>query len=168
METPSSTSIATPPPGTGLIGSRGPFHRRQLPDSVTPEAVAFGVGVVIGAIGKKAAQGKFTWFAVIFAVVEQLVVRFSLSVVPEAIKLTKEEYAKLAKEIIEKVKEAGVTLDALDADKILKEVQQHPKEIKEAFDMMKSAFEKHVKTKAATSASGGGPDIRSVNSDRAC
>jgi hypothetical protein len=122
--------------------------KSQLPDAVTPEAVAFGIGVIIGAIGKKAAAGKLSLLAIIFAVMEQLVVRFSLSTVPEAIKLTKEKYAGLADEIIEKMKAAGVTLNKLDADKILEEVQKHPKVVKEAFDMLKGAFEQHVKAKA--------------------
>jgi hypothetical protein len=79
---------------------------------------------------------------------EQLVVRFSLSVVPAAVKLTKDEYVGLAKEIISKLAEAGVTLDQLDAAKIFEEVQQHPKEIKQAFDMLEGAFEMSIKGKS--------------------
>jgi hypothetical protein len=120
----------------------------KLPDAVTPEIVAFGVGVIVGSVGKKVAAGRFSLLVVLFAVVEQLAVRFTLSVMPGALTLTKEQYAKLAEEIVRKVREAGVTLEESDAKRIIDEVQQHPKEVKQAFEMLKSAFQGHIQTQA--------------------
>src|SRR5262249_52971816 len=82
----------------------------HIPNAVTPEVVAFGVGVVIGSVGKKVGQGKFSLFVVIFAIVEQLVVRFALSLVPGAIKITEEEYRKMAEQIINQLRTAGVLI----------------------------------------------------------
>jgi hypothetical protein len=114
----------------------------QLPDAVTAETVAFGVGVVLGSVGKAAAKGKFTTLGVLVVVLEQIVVRFSLNVLPEALKLTAAEYAQLAQEIIGKLKEVGVEITDGDVRKIVEEVYKHPREIKEAFDKLQAAFGK--------------------------
>jgi hypothetical protein len=115
----------------------------HIPDSVTPEIVSFGLGVVIGSVGKKIAQGKFSYFALIFAILEQLTVRFTLSFVPGAIKITEDEYRKLADQIIARLRTAGVIIQDADVRKIIEEVRQHPAEIKQAFDMMRDAFEQN-------------------------
>ena len=119
----------------------------HIPEAITPEIVAFGVGVVIGSIGKKAAQGRFSLFVVIFAIIEQLAVRFTISLVPGAIKITEEEYHKLAEQIVSQLRTAGVSIQDADVRKILEEVRQHPAEVKQAFDLMREAFKE---TKPAT------------------
>jgi hypothetical protein len=117
----------------------------KLPEAVTPETVAFGIGVVIGSVGKKAAAGKFSLLAIIFVVLEQLVIRFSLNVAPEAVKLSAEDYKKMADEIVTRMREAGINLMDSDAKTILEEVRRHPKEVKEAFEILRSAFETHLR-----------------------
>jgi hypothetical protein len=119
--------------------------KSKIPHAVTPDAVAFGVGVVCGSVGKKMAEGRFSLLAVIFAVVEQLAVRFSLSVLPEAFRLTGDEYRRLANEIIAKLRAAGVFLQEGDIRKIIDEVQHHPTEIKRAYEMLKEAFGQSTK-----------------------
>ncbi len=121
--------------------------RGHIPDAVTPEVVSFGVGVVVGSVGKKLAQGKFSLFVVIFAIVEQLVVRFAVSLVPGAIKITEQEYRKLAEQIISQLKTAGVMIHDGEARKIIEEVRHNPAKVKQAFDLMRDDFER---TKAAT------------------
>jgi hypothetical protein len=116
--------------------------KHNLPDSITPQVVFFGVGVIIGSIGKKLAQGKFSWFSVIFVVVEQLCIRFILGVAPEAIKITESEYQKMADEILTQLRKAGVAIQDGDIRKIVSEVQQHPDELKKAFELMRDAFAK--------------------------
>lgn len=113
----------------------------HLPEAVTPEIVAFGVGVVIGTLGKKVAQGRFSLLAVIFIVVEQLAIRFSLGVIPGAIKITEDEYRKMADEILTQLKAAGVTIHDADIRKIVEEVRRHPAEIRKAFEEMKQEFQ---------------------------
>jgi hypothetical protein len=114
----------------------------NIPDGVTPEIVFFGVGVVIGSVGKKLTQGKFSWFALIFVIVEQLVIRLTIGVVPQAMKITEGEYRKMADEIVRQLQTAGVAIQDGDVRKIMEEVQQHPDEVKQAFDLMKDAFGK--------------------------
>ncbi|MFM0277693.1 hypothetical protein P0D75_06685 [Paraburkholderia sediminicola] len=114
----------------------------NVPDAITSEAVAFGVGVVIGGVGKKVAAGRFSLWALIFLVVEQLCVRFALSVSPEAFKLTEAEYRRTAAQIIEKLKGAGVNISDQDIKKIVDEVRGHPNEIRKAYDLMKASFSK--------------------------
>jgi hypothetical protein len=116
--------------------------KSKIPDAITAETVAFGVGVVVGAVGKKLARGKFSLLALAFVIVEQLVIRFSLNVAPTALKLTAQEYRKLADEIIGKMRDAGVTIKEPDVKKIVDEVQQHPDEIKQAFKMLQEVFGK--------------------------
>jgi hypothetical protein len=120
--------------------------KSKLPQSVTLDTVAFGVGVVLGSVGKKVAAGKFSLLAVIFAVVEQLAVRFSISVLPDAFKLTGNEYRSLANDIVEKLRQAGVVLHEGDANKIIEEVQRHPQEIKRAYEILSEAFKSLKKT----------------------
>jgi hypothetical protein len=112
----------------------------HVPDAVTPELVGFGVGVVIGSVGKKLAAGRFSYFAVILAIVEQLAVRFTISIVPGAVKITETEYRKLADQIISQLRTAGVMMQDVDARRIIEEVRQHPAEVKQAFDLMRDAF----------------------------
>jgi hypothetical protein len=116
----------------------------NVPDSVTPQVVFFGIGVIVGSIGKKVATGKFTWSAVIFVVVEQLAIRLITGVVPKAIQITETEYRKMADEIIKQLQTTGVALQDGDLRKIVEEVQQHPDEVRQAFDLMKDAFEKQT------------------------
>lgn len=113
----------------------------NIPDAVTPEIVFFGVGVIIGSVGKAMTKGKFTIAGLIFVVVEQLVVRLTIGVVPQAIKITEDQYRKMAEQIINQLKAAGVTLQDGDLRKIVEEVRQHPDTVKQAFDLMKDAFQ---------------------------
>jgi hypothetical protein len=115
--------------------------KAQIPDAITAETVAFGVGVVLGTVGKKLANGKFSILALVFVILEQIVIRFLLNVAPETFKLTSKEYQKIAEEIIAKAREAGVALQEGDVKKIIEEARQHPQEIKQAYEMMKNAFE---------------------------
>jgi hypothetical protein len=115
--------------------------KAQIPDAITAETVAFAVGVVLGSVGKKLANGRFSVLALVWVILEQLFFRFFLNVAPEALKLTSEEYHKMAQEIIAKAREAGVTLNEGDVQKIIEEARQHPQEIKQAYEMLKKAFE---------------------------
>jgi hypothetical protein len=117
--------------------------KSKIPDAVTPEIIAFGVGVVIGTVGKKLSTGKFSVLALVFVVCQQLVVRLGLSVLPGAFELTADEYKKLAAEIMEKMRQAGVDIRDIDARQIIQEAQQHPREIKQAFELLKEAFQNH-------------------------
>jgi len=118
----------------------------NIPDAVTPQVVFFGIGVIIGNVGKKVATGKFTWAGLIFVVVEQLLIRLTTGVVPKAIKITETEYRKMAEDIIKQLRTAGVSIQDGDIRKIVKEVQDHPDEVKKAFDLMKDAFEQQTVT----------------------
>lgn len=122
--------------------------KSNLPHAVTPDIVGFGVGVVIGSVGKKAAAGRFSLLSIAFVVLEQLVIRFSLGVAPGAIKLTEQEYSKMATQIITQMRTAGVILHDADVRKILDEVQRHPREVREALDLLRSAFQSHAKVQA--------------------
>jgi methionine synthase I (cobalamin-dependent) len=51
----------------------------------------------------------------------------------------------MADEIVAKTREAGITLMDSDANTILEEVWQHPKEVKQAFEILRSAFQAHVR-----------------------
>jgi hypothetical protein len=114
--------------------------KAKVPETVTPQVVAFAVGVVIGAVGKAAAQGKFSILRVVFSVLQQIVIRFGFDVAPNAFKLTMAEYGKLADEIISKLKEVGVAIAQGDVRKIVDEVKQHPAEIKSAFQRLEEVF----------------------------
>jgi hypothetical protein len=122
--------------------------KAQIPDAIAAETVAFGVGVVVGTVGKTLAKGKFSVLALVFVILEQIVIRFLLNVGPEAFKLTANEYQKMAEEIIKKAREAGITLQQGDVKKIIEEARQHPQEIKQAYDMLKHAFEEMKATSA--------------------
>jgi hypothetical protein len=117
----------------------------KLPEAVTADTVAFGVGVIVGTAGKKLAHGKFSLLAVIFVVLEQIVIRFSLDVLPCAVMITGEEYEKLAEVIINKMRDAGVTISKVDIQKIVQEVNKHPAEIKEVFKMLQEVFSNQPK-----------------------
>jgi hypothetical protein len=114
----------------------------KLPEAVTPDAVAFGLGVIVGAMGKKVflKGGKLTILSVLFVVLEQIVMRFSLSVAPVAAKLALADFRKFADDIVRTLKEVGVAIRDEDIRKIVEEVQKHPREIKRAFDKLKAAF----------------------------
>jgi len=122
--------------------------KAKIPEAITPETVAFGVGVVLGTVGKKMAKGKFSILALVVIILEQIVIRFLLNVGPEAFKLTANEYKQMADEIIKKAREAGVLLQEGDVKKIIEEARQHPQEIKKAYDMLKGAFEEFSATPA--------------------
>ncbi len=113
----------------------------QLPDSVTAETVAFGVGVVIGSVGKAATKGKFSVLGVLYVVLQQIVIRFGLNVAPHAVKLSVVEYGKLAQEVMRTLKEVGVVLTEGDAKKILDEAAKHPREIIATFEKLRGAFQ---------------------------
>jgi len=113
----------------------------NIPDAVTPQIVFFGVGVIVGSVGKKITKGKFTVLALVLVVLEQLAVRLLLGVVPKAIKITEAEYRKMADEIIAQLRTAGVAIHDNDLQAIVKEIQSHPIEVKKALDMMQDAFE---------------------------
>jgi hypothetical protein len=114
--------------------------KSKFPDAVTPETVAFGVGVILGSVGKKLAAGKFSIFLLVFVVLEQIVIRSSPNVLPGAFKLTAEEYNKLAEEIIRKMREAGVFMTNVDVKNIVEEVKRHPEQVKKAFKMLQEVF----------------------------
>ena len=120
--------------------------KAKIPDAITAQTVAFGVGVVLGSVGSKFVKGKFSVLALCFVILEQLVIRFVLNVAPEALKLTAEEYQKMAQEIIAKARNAGVTIGEADARRIIEEARTHPREIKQAYDMLHDAFEELKKT----------------------
>ncbi len=113
----------------------------QLAESITLNTVAFGVGVILGSVGKKLASGKFSLLGLVAVLLEQLAVRFLLNVAPDALKFTAKEYERLAGEIIEKARAAGVSISAGDARKIIEEARQHPQEIKQAYDILQTAFD---------------------------
>jgi hypothetical protein len=113
----------------------------QLVDSITPNTVAFGVGVILGSVGKKLAAGKFSLLGLLVVILEQLAVRFLLNVAPEALKLTAKEYERLAEQIVQKARTAGVSVSEGDAQKIIEEARRHPQEIKQAYDILQSAFD---------------------------
>jgi hypothetical protein len=114
----------------------------KIPDAITAETVAFAAGVILGEVGEKLAAGKFSILWLVWAVVWQIGKRFVLDVSYPAYKLTEDEYRKLAQEIISKLREGGVTIDQATVKKIVEEVKHHPKEIKEAFDMLRGVFGK--------------------------
>jgi hypothetical protein len=116
--------------------------KAKMPETVTPQVVAYAVGVVIGAAGKAAAQGKFSILRVVLSVLGQIVTRFGFDVAPGAFKLTMAEYGKLADEIIGKLKEVGVAIAKEDVQKIVDEVKQRPAEIKSAFQKLQEVFGK--------------------------
>jgi hypothetical protein len=82
--------------------------KATIPDAVAREVVFFGAGVIRGSVGKKLTQGKFSWLALVFVVVEQLLIRLTIGVVPPAIKIIEAEYGKMADEIINQPRTAGV------------------------------------------------------------
>jgi bifunctional DNase/RNase len=47
----------------------------------------------------------------------------------------------MAQEIIAKARSAGITISEADARKIIEEARTHPREIKQAYDMLHDAFE---------------------------
>lgn len=112
----------------------------QLPEAVTGETVAFAVGVIVGSAGKAAAKGKLTMLGVLFVVLEQIAIRFGLNVFPEALKLTAAQYAELATTLIQKLREVGVMISDGDVRKIVEEMNQHPREVKEAFEKLQTVF----------------------------
>jgi hypothetical protein len=114
---------------------------KNIPDSVTPEIVFFGIGVVIGHVGKDVAEGKFSWLDLIKVVLKQLAIRLLIGVVPQAIKITEAEYQKMAAEIIKQLQIAGVSIQDRDIRQIVEEVQKHPETIRKAFDLMQQGFE---------------------------
>lgn len=116
--------------------------KSQVPNAVTGETVAFGVGVIFGSAGKAAAKGKFSLLGVLVVILQQIVIRFSLNVAPQALKLTADEYAKLAAEIIGNLNQAGVVITDADVRKIVEEVEKNPRQIKEAFDKLNAVFDK--------------------------
>jgi hypothetical protein len=122
--------------------------KAQIPEAITAQTVAFGVGVIFGTIGKKLVQGKFSILSLVFVILEQLVIRFALNVGPGALQIVSNEYQSMAAEIIQKARDAGVTLPEGDVKKIIEEARQHPQEIKQAYEMMKSSFEQMKKTPA--------------------
>ena len=109
----------------------------EFVNAVTSDVIAFGIGVIVGTAGKKMAAGRLSLLGVIFVVLEQLVIR-SLSVVPQALGLAKDCHAA---EIVAKLREAGVSLTEADVQRIMLEIQHHPNEVKEALNMLRSAFE---------------------------
>lgn len=111
-------------------------------DGVSLEIVTFGIGVIVGTLGKKAAAGKFSMFAVLFIVLEQLVIRVSTGVIPNAIKITEENYRKMADQILLRLSTTGVHLTERDVRRIYEEVQRHPAEVRKIFQEMKEAFDK--------------------------
>ncbi len=125
----------------------------KIPDAVTPEIVAFAVGVIVGHVGHDIAKGHFSILGIVIVVCQQTLTRLLLSVLPGAIKLTAEQYGKLAEETISKLREAGIVLADGDVKKIMEEIRQHPKEVKAAFDLMRPAFESMMQQEAHPSTS---------------
>lgn len=122
--------------------------KSNLPDAITPQVVFFGIGVIIGAAGKAAAKGKFSWVGVLVVVLEQLLIRFTTGVAPQAIKITANEYQKMAKEIISQLQTAGVTLQDADLKKITEEVRNNPQLVKDAFKMLQDSMRDASDTKS--------------------
>jgi hypothetical protein len=111
----------------------------KIPEGV-PEAVAFAVGVILGHAGKALWKGKFNEFSVLMEVLKQLVLRFVTSVAPVAAKLALADLQKFEADFIQTMKDEGVSISSADVKQIGEEVQKHPREMKEAFDKLKTAF----------------------------
>jgi hypothetical protein len=116
-------------------------YKREFPEAVSHEVVAFGVGVIIGTLGKKIAIGRFTLLGVLFVVFEQFVIR-SLSVAPEVLKLSKEKYTE---EIVANLRQSKINLHESEVKQIIEEIQRHPQEVRQALEAMKAAFKSESK-----------------------
>lgn len=115
--------------------------KTQIPDAITPEVVAFLVGVILGGLGKKASRGALTALNVIALVMQSLVTRFVVSVVPGAVVLTKKQYEELARDIVEQLRAEGIDLSQADAERILEEVRRKPEVVRAAFEVLRTAFD---------------------------
>jgi len=112
----------------------------KVPDAVTPDVIAFGVGVILGAAGKDLWKGKLSVLSVLLSVLLQIVMRFSLSVAPVAAKLALADYQNFEADLIRTLKDEGISISSADVKHIWEEVQKHPREMKEALDKLKAAF----------------------------
>lgn len=118
-------------------------YRREFPEAITHEVVAFGIGVIIGTLGKKIASGKFTLLGVLFVVFEQLAIR-SLSITPDVLKLSRDRYAT---ELVAKLRQSGITIDEKEILQILDEIKRHPEEVRQALEVMRQAFQAEAATR---------------------
>jgi len=114
--------------------------KHEIPEAITPEVVAFMVGVIMGHLGKHATKGPLSALLVIWTVVEALAMRFLVSVVPGAVQLTAREYEQMAREIADKIKNSGITLVPEDVRRMIDEVRQHPEEVRSAYRTLEKVF----------------------------
>lgn len=115
--------------------------KSKLTEAATPEVIAFLVGVILGHLGKAASKGPVAPLAIVLMVIEAMVKRFFLSVVPGAVSLTAKQYDELAHELIGKLQQSGITMTREDMLRIFEEVQKHPDQIKAAYKALQEAVE---------------------------
>jgi len=118
----------------------------KLGNATTPEILSFMVGVILGHIAHHLDEATETGSAVapvaiLWIILEAMVKRFFLSVVPTAIAMTSKEYGDIAKDMVATLKEHRVAISQDDMVKIVQEVQRHPAEIKAAVAKLRGALD---------------------------
>lgn len=110
----------------------------NAPGAITADGLAKMVGAIVGKLGKKAAEGKFSALTILATLLGN-VAKNCLTAVPKAISITAGEYKQSADKLIETLRSSGVTVTAADAQKIFEEIRQHPKEILDLFGKIEAA-----------------------------
>jgi hypothetical protein len=118
----------------------------QLGTATTPEIISFMVGVILGhsghALTEAAEAGSVVAPIVILGIIlDAMLKRLVLSVIPNAISITSKQYSDIAKDLLARLKESGISLSNDDMVKILHEVQENPEKVKSALARLRETLD---------------------------
>lgn len=110
----------------------------NTPGAITADGAAKMVGAIVGKLGKKAAEGKFSVLTILMTLLGNVATK-CLTSVPKAISVTAGEYKQSADKLVDTLRASGVTISLDDAQKIFEEIRQHPKEIRDLLGKIEAA-----------------------------
>jgi hypothetical protein len=112
-----------------VVAKVGSDFENKLGESIKAESVFFAIGVIIGSVGKNLIKEIFSKLALLLIVLEQIVVRFLLDIVPADINKNFGEYQKHISLTLLKLKESGIIVTEYEVSLIYQEIKTHRKEV---------------------------------------
>jgi hypothetical protein len=105
----------------------------RTPGSMSSHQIAKMVGVIIGKIGERGANAHLTAMSAVLTILLEFA-KNCLTAIPAAAQRALSDHTAQAEQIVQTLREQGVSITREEAEQIFREVAAHPREIKEALE----------------------------------
>lgn len=125
--------------GTVPVASNLPaaYYRKK----VDADNLAKLLGTIIGSIGKRALKKRISVGAIFWVIIQKVIIDV-LKTFPGAVSITVGQKKKMAKNLIQQFRKAGVKISEAEAMKIIKEIRRNPEIIKKNFKRLQNTLRK--------------------------